>query len=191
MSASSSDPTTPAGATPAETITLGGGCFWCLEAVFLQVKGIESVHSGYTNGQVVNPGYEAVCGGDTGHAEVVQLRFAPDEIGLIDILRIFFAIHDPTTLNRQGHDAGTQYRSGIYWHDPKQVEVAKSVLQEAAQVWSAPIVTELLPLANYWPAEAYHQRYYERHPSQGYCSYVIAPKLAKFRQVFSAHQRQV
>ena len=190
MSASSPDPTKPAGATPAETITLGGGCFWCLEAVFLQVKGVESVHSGYTNGQVVNPSYEAVCGGDTGHAEVVQLRFAPDVIGLADILRIFFAIHDPTTLNRQGHDVGTQYRSGIYWQDPKQVEVARSVMQEAAQVWSAPIVTELLPLANYWPAEAYHQRYYERHPSQGYCSYVIAPKLAKFRKVFSAYQRE-
>ncbi len=190
MPVSPSDPTPSAAARPAETITLGGGCFWCLEAVFLQVDGVESVQSGYTNGQLENPGYEAVCGGDTGHAEVVQLRFAPDVIDLAELLRIFFAIHDPTTLNRQGHDVGTQYRSGIYWHDPKQVEVAKAVMQEAGQAWSAPIATELLPLDNYWPAEDYHQRYYENHPSQGYCAYVIAPKVNKFRQAFARHQRR-
>jgi len=190
MPASPSDPSPSAAATPAETITLGGGCFWCLEAVFLQVDGVESVQSGYTNGQVPNPGYEAVCSGDTGHAEVVQLRFSPDVIDLAELLRIFFTIHDPTTPNRQGHDVGTQYRSGIYWHDPKQVEVAKAVMQEAGQAWSAPIVTELLPLDNYWPAEDYHQRYFENHPSQGYCAYVIAPKVSKFRQVFARHQRK-
>jgi peptide-methionine (S)-S-oxide reductase len=190
MPASSSDTPTLAGAMPAETITLGGGCFWCLEAVFLQVHGVESVQSGYTNGQIAQPSYEAVCAGGTGHAEVVQLRFAPDVLSLADLLRIFFAIHDPTTPNRQGHDVGTQYRSGIYWHDPKQIDVAKSVIQEAAQAWSAPIVTELQPVTNYWPAEAYHQRYYQNHPSQGYCAYVIAPKVNKFRQVFAQHQHK-
>ncbi|MDP4300081.1 peptide-methionine (S)-S-oxide reductase MsrA [Leptothrix discophora] len=180
------DPPFPA---PAESvITLGGGCFWCTEAVFLQVRGVRAVESGYCNGHVVRPTYEAVCQGDTGHAEVVRLRFDPAQVDLSELLQIFFAVHDPTTLNRQGHDVGTQYRSGIYWHAPEQVEVAQAVMREAAEAWQAPIVTELLQEANYWPAEAYHQRYYERHPHQGYCAHVIAPKLAKFRKVFARLQ---
>ena len=173
--------------TPTETITLAGGCFWCTEAVFVQVRGVLDVESGYSNGQVLHPTYEQVCTGRTGHAEVVKLVFDPAVIGLQQILQIFFAIHDPTTLNRQGHDHGTQYRSGIYWSAPEQADVARAVIAElqAQQVFDAPIVTELEPLHNYWPAEDYHQDFFERNPYQGYCLAVAAPKVAKLRRVFS------
>jgi peptide-methionine (S)-S-oxide reductase len=169
------------------TITLGGGCFWCTEAVFVGVKGIVDVESGYSNGQTLQPGYEQVCTGTTGHNEVVKLVFDPAQISLREILEIFFVIHDPTTLNRQGNDSGTQYRSGIYFSSPGQEAVAKDLISEMAQsgVYSRPIVTEVLALANYWPAEDYHQDYFANNPGQGYCMAVAAPKVAKFRKTFA------
>ena len=174
-----------------DAITLAGGCFWCLEAVYLLVEGVSTVESGYCNGHVANPSYEQVCGGDTGHAEVVRVGFDPAAITLRELLAIFFVIHDPTTLNRQGGDSGTQYRSGIYFETPQQEATARAVLAEIAQsgVYSRPVVTELLPLANYWPAEDYHQRYFEKHPGQGYCAHVVAPKVEKFRRVFAQRVR--
>jgi peptide-methionine (S)-S-oxide reductase len=170
-----------------QTITLGGGCFWCTEAVFVKVRGIEDVESGYCNGQTVQPSYEQVCSGATGHNEVVQLRYDPAQISVREILEVFFLIHDPTTLNRQGHDSGTQYRSGIYFSTPEQQAVAQALLQEMAQsgVYDRPLVTEVLPLANYWPAEDYHQDFFDRNPTQGYCQAVAAPKVAKFRKTFA------
>jgi peptide-methionine (S)-S-oxide reductase len=170
-----------------QTITLGGGCFWCTEAVYVRVRGVLDVESGYSNGHVKNPSYEQVCSGDTGHNEVVKLVFDPAQISLRQILGIFFAIHDPTTLNRQGNDAGTQYRSGIYFSTPEQEQVARDLIRELTdeKLFGAPIVTEVLPVANYWPAEDYHQDYYEQHPNQGYCSFVVGPKVAKFRKGFA------
>jgi peptide-methionine (S)-S-oxide reductase len=173
-----------------EQITLGGGCFWCVEAVFDEVEGVVGVESGYCNGHVRDPGYEAVCSGTTGHAEVVQVSFDPQRIGLREILEIFFAVHDPTTLNRQGNDIGPQYRSGIYWHDPAQAPVARAVLEEANRALGGRVVTELAARENYWPAEAYHQRYFEQHPNQGYCAWVVAPKVAKFRKTFAQRLRK-
>lgn len=171
----------------ADIITLGGGCFWCTEAVFVRVRGVLDVESGYSNGHVQRPSYEQVCSGNTGHNEVVRLTFDPAQISLKQILSIFFAIHDPTTLNRQGNDVGTQYRSGIYYSKPEQAQTAQALMDEitAAGLFAAPLVTELLPLANYWPAEDYHQDYYEQHPNQGYCSFVVGPKVAKFRKHFA------
>lgn len=168
-------------------ITLAGGCFWCTEAVFSRLRGITTVQSGYANGHTPNPQYEQVCNGTTGHAEAVQLGFDPDTIGLVQILEVFFATHDPTTLNRQGHDVGTQYRSGIYCHSPEQERQVRQWLAETntQALWDAPIVTEVAPLDCFWPAEAYHHQYYARHPEQGYCAAVIAPKLTKFRQTFA------
>lgn len=170
-------------------ITLGGGCFWCLEAVYEQIRGIDSVLSGYANGQVAEPSYEQVCQGHTGHAEVVQLGFDPAVISVREILEVFFVIHDPTTLNRQGHDVGTQYRSGIYYTEASHREIAQEVLAEVNQDLRSkahgPTVTELQPLQSFWPAEAYHQQYFARHPQQGYCAHVVAPKVAKFRQTFA------
>jgi len=170
-----------------QTITLGGGCFWCTEAVFVNVRGVLDVESGYSNGHTVQPSYEQVCSGNTGHNEVVRLVFDPQVISLREILEIFFVIHDPTTRNAQGNDRGTQYRSGIYFSDPAQQEVAQQVINDLAA--SAPdsreIVTEVLPLANYWPAEAYHQDYFARNPQQAYCLAVAAPKVAKFRKTFA------
>ena len=170
-----------------ETLTLGGGCFWCTEAVFERVRGIIQVQSGYCNGAVLQPTYEQVCTGRTGHNEVVRLTFDPAIISVQQILEIFFAIHDPTTLNRQGNDVGTQYRSGIYFHTPEQQQVAQAMLEQLAQerVFDAPLTTELLPEQNFWPAEDYHAQYYARNPSQGYCAAIIGPKLAKFRQTFT------
>ncbi len=170
-----------------QTLTLGGGCFWCTEAVFVQVRGVEDVESGYCNGQTLQPSYEQVCSGRTGHNEVVRLRFDPAQISVREILEIFFLIHDPTTLNRQGHDSGTQYRSGIYVSTPEQAQVAKDLLREMAQsgVYDRPLVTEVLPLANYWPAEDYHQDFFANNPQQGYCMAVAAPKVAKFRKTFA------
>lgn len=169
-----------------DTITLAGGCFWCLEAVFQRVQGVRRVESGYSNGHLAQPSYEQVCRGDTGHAEVVRVSFDPQVIGLREILEIFFAIHDPTTVDRQGHDIGRQYRSGIYLHRPEQEAVARAVLAEVAAAAAAAVVTEVQPQRNYWPAEAGHQRYYANHPDQGYCSFVIAPKLAQFKRTFAA-----
>jgi peptide-methionine (S)-S-oxide reductase len=171
-----------------QTITLGGGCFWCTEAVFVRVRGVVDVESGYCNGQLERPSYEQVCSGDTGHNEVVRLTYDPAQISTRQILEVFFAIHDPTTLNRQGNDVGTQYRSGIYFSTPQQREVAQALMAEltAANAFGAPLVTELLPLANYWPAEDYHQDYYEHHPQQGYCAFVVGPKVAKLRAGFAA-----
>ena len=170
-----------------ETITLGGGCFWCTEAVFVGVRGITDVESGYCNGHVLHPSYEQVCTGDTGHNEVVKLEFDTDEISLREILEIFFVIHDPTTLNRQGNDRGTQYRSGIYYVSPEQAAAAQAVIEEmrASGIYSSPIVTEVAPLTNYSAAENYHQDFFARNPNQGYCMAVAAPKVAKFRKTFA------
>lgn len=170
-----------------QTITLGGGCFWCTESVYVQVRGVLTVESGYSNGHVVQPDYEQVCTGTTGHNEVVKLGFDPAQISLREILEIFFVIHDPTTLNRQGHDAGTQYRSGIYFSTPAQEKIAKEVISDMTQsgVYSQPIVTEVMPLANYWPAETYHQNFFAKNPAQGYCLAVAAPKVTKFRKTFA------
>ena len=172
--------------SPTETIVLGGGCFWCTEAVFDRVQGVLDVESGYCNGQTVNPTYEQVCTGRTGHAEVVKLEFDPAQISLREILEIFFVVHDPTTLNRQGNDAGTQYRSGIYYTSDAQKQVAQEVIREigASKTYSSPVVTEVAQLANYSAAEAYHQHYFAQHPNQGYCAAVIGPKVEKFRKVF-------
>ncbi len=173
-----------------QTITLGGGCFWCLEAVYEQVEGVLAVESGYSNGQVPNPTYEQVCTGDTGHAEVVRVQFDDQQISLREILEIFFVIHDPTTLNRQGNDVGTQYRSGIYWHTPEQQAVAREVLAQLNAANGGRAVTELLPEAGYSRAEAYHQHYFANHPGQGYCAFVVAPKVEKFRRTFAARVRR-
>jgi peptide-methionine (S)-S-oxide reductase len=170
-----------------QTITLGGGCFWCTEAVFAGVRGVMDVESGYCNGHVNPVTYEQVCTGTTGHNEVVKLVFDPAQISLREILEVFFVIHDPTTLNRQGHDRGTQYRSGIYFSSPEQAQVIHDLMAELAQqgVFEHPIVTEVRPLQNYVAAEDYHQDYFARNPYQGYCQAVAAPKVAKFRQTFA------
>lgn len=171
-----------------ETITLGGGCFWCTEAVFVDVKGITDVESGYCNGQAKRPSYEDVCTGRTGCNEVVKLEFDPAHISLRQILEIFYVIHDPTTLNAQGNDRGTQYRSGIYVSSATQQAVAEDMIREMGQdkLFDHPIVTEVQPLANYWAAEDYHQDYFANNPYQGYCMAVAAPKVAKFRKTFTS-----
>lgn len=168
-----------------EIATLGGGCFWCLEAVYQELKGVQQVESGYAGGHVQNPTYEQVCDGTTGHAEVVRLSFDPEIVSYREILEIFFTIHDPTTPNRQGNDVGTQYRSVIFYHTPQQQEIARQVIAAMANVWDAPIVTELSPAQEYYKAEDYHQNYFLQHPLQGYCAFVVAPKVAKFRKVFA------
>ena len=167
-----------------ETITLAGGCFWCIEAVFDEMKGVLSVDSGYANGHVANPSYQAVCTGMTGHAEVAQIKFDPSIISFRDILNVFFAVHDPTTLNRQGADIGTQYRSGIYYHTPEQKEIAENLISElnAQRIWNNPIVTEVEALKDFYIAENYHQEYFARNQNQPYCQAVVAPKVAKFRK---------
>ena len=167
-----------------ETITLAGGCFWCVEAVFEQVRGVRGVQSGYSNGEAIAPTYEDVCTGNTGHAEVVRVQFDPSRVALADLLKIFFATHDPTTRNRQGADIGSQYRSGIYWSDESHQEVIARVLAEANAELGGRVVTEVEPLANYSAAEAYHQHYFANNPGQGYCAAVIGPKVEKFRRVF-------
>jgi peptide-methionine (S)-S-oxide reductase len=172
-----------------QSITLGGGCFWCLEAVYEQVDGVLAVESGYAQGHVDAPSYEQVCSGSTGHAEVVRVTFDDTRIGLREILEIFYTIHDPTTLNRQGHDIGTQYRSGIYLHDEAQRQVAQAVIDEANAAHAGRVVTELEPLRNYHRAEDYHQHYFANHPGQGYCAAVVAPKVEKFRRTFKARLR--
>lgn len=170
-----------------EKATLGGGCFWCLEAVYQEVPGVKSIVSGYAGGNVPNPTYEAVCTGRTGHAEVVQLEFDSTVVSYREILEVFFAIHDPTTLNRQGNDHGTQYRSAIFWHDEKQRETAREVIDKftAEKAFDDPIVTEVAQLDRFWPGESYHQDYYRRNTQQPYCAFVISPKLAKYRKRFA------
>ncbi|MDQ3556600.1 MAG: peptide-methionine (S)-S-oxide reductase MsrA [Gemmatimonadota bacterium] len=167
-----------------QVATLGGGCFWCLEAVFEQLQGVSRVVSGYAGGHVPNPSYEQVCGKGTGHAEVVQVTWDPETVSFQELLEVFFTIHDPTTPNRQGADVGPQYRSVILYHSPEQKETAEQVIAELGEqgVWDAPIVTELVPLTEFYPAETEHQEYYRRNPNQGYCRVVIAPKVAKLRQ---------
>ncbi len=167
-----------------ETATLAGGCFWCLEAVFQQLKGVVSVTSGYAGGTVPNPSYEAVYTGRTGHAEVVQIEFDPEIITFQDLLDVFFTIHDPTTLNQQGGDIGTQYRSAIFFHSPEQERTARAALAdlETEKVWDDPIVTEVVPLTGFYPAEEYHRDYFNRNGNQPYCRAVVAPKVAKFRK---------
>lgn len=169
-----------------EVATLAGGCFWCLEAVFLQLRGVHSVKSGYAGGRRPNPTYDQVCTGTTGHAEVVQVTFDPLAIGYRDLLDVFFTIHDPTTLNRQGGDVGTQYRSALFFHSPEQERVARESVAAlaAAKVWPDPIVTEIVPLETFWPAETYHGDYFARNPQNPYCAVVIAPKVAKARKAF-------
>jgi len=168
-----------------ETATLAGGCFWCLEAVYRELRGVTSVVSGYSGGHAPNPSYEDVCAGGTGHAEVVQVTFDPAVVSFRDLLDVFFTIHDPTTLNRQGADVGTQYRSAIFFHTPAQkAEAERAIADLAAQgLWPDPIVTEVAPFAAFYPAEGYHQRYFERNPGQPYCRAVVAPKVAKFRKL--------
>jgi peptide-methionine (S)-S-oxide reductase len=171
-----------------ETAVLGGGCFWCLEAVYNELRGVERVISGYAGGRVPHPSYEQVCTGRTGHAEVVQVTFDPAQLAYRDLLEVFFTIHDPTTLNRQGADVGTQYRSIILYQTPEQEQTARAVIAEinASGIWPNPIVTQVEPLDRFYPAEAYHQNYFERNPYQPYCQIVIAPKVAKARQKFLA-----
>jgi len=168
-----------------EIAVLGGGCFWCLEAVYQEIKGVEHVESGYTGGHLANPSYEQVCEGTTGHAEVVAVTFDTEQISFRELLEIFFTIHDPTTLNRQGNDVGTQYRSAIYYQSPEQKDVAMQVIAEMANVWDAPVITELSPAETYYKAEDYHQNYFRQHPLQGYCAFVVAPKVAKLRKIFT------
>jgi peptide-methionine (S)-S-oxide reductase len=170
-----------------QTLVLGGGCFWCTEAVYVKVRGVTDVESGYSNGHAQRPSYEQVCTGTTGHNEVVKLTYDPTQISTRQILEIFFVIHDPTTLNRQGNDSGTQYRSGIYSTTAEQKEIADDMIRQMSQdkLFGKPIVTEVAPLANYWPAEEYHQDFFEKNPHQGYCVAVAGPKVAKFRKTFS------
>lgn len=175
-----------------ETAVLGGGCFWCTEAVFNELRGVTSVISGYAGGSVANPTYEQVCGGRTGHAEVVQVTFDPSVISYRELLEVFFTTHDPTTLNRQGADVGTQYRSIVLYESPEQERVAREVIDEtnASGIWNVPLVTELEPLDRFYPAEAYHQNYFEKNPYQPYCQIVIAPKVAKAREKYLARLKR-
>jgi len=169
-----------------QVATFAGGCFWCMEAVFEQVRGVGRVVSGYTGGELPNPGYEAVCGGKTGHAEAVQITFDAAQVSYEELLAIFFSIHDPTTSNRQGNDVGTQYRSAIFYHGEAQRKEAEAMIAglNEMRIWPAPIVTEVVAAQVFYPAEEYHQHFFTRHPEQGYCQFTIAPKLAKFREYF-------
>ena len=167
-----------------ETATLGGGCFWCVEAFFQDLNGVSRVESGYSGGKYDHPTYEAVCSGTTGHAEVIQVTFDPSVISFQNILEVFFTVHDPTTLNRQGNDSGTQYRSVIYYHSPEQQAVAELVKVSSQAIWDDPIVTEIAPFPKFFKAELYHQNYYKNNPHQPYCSIVIAPKVRKFRKLY-------
>ena len=169
---------------PQEVTTLAGGCFWCLEAVYADLKGVIKVESGYSGGSVLNPSYQAVCTGETGHAEVVQVSFDPEIISFADILHVFFAIHDPTTLNRQGADVGTQYRSAIFHHSDAQKETTEKIIADMTTLWTNPIVTEIVPFEKFYPAEAYHQNYFANNANQPYCRAVVAPKVEKFRKKF-------
>lgn len=171
--------------TVREVVTLGGGCFWCLQPVFEALRGVEEVVVGYSGGHAKDPTYEQVCTGATGHAEVAQVTFDPAKLDFEDVLKVFFSVHDPTTLNRQGNDVGTQYRSAVFYHTPKQQEVAERVIRQfAARLWKDPIVTEVEPFTEFYEAEDYHQSYFAKNPFAGYCRAIIAPKVAKFRKQF-------
>ena len=172
---------------PTEAALLGGGCFWCLEAAFIQLEGVERVVSGYAGGQTLNPDYSSVCSGDTGHAEVVEVCFDPAVIDYRTLLQAFFAIHDPTTPNRQGNDVGSQYRSVIFTHGTEQEKIARALIAElaAAKIWPAPIITAVSPAQTFWPAEEHHQNYFANNSEQSYCQFVVAPKAAKLRKVFA------
>lgn len=173
------------GAAPGkEKVTFGGGCFWCIEAVFEDLKGVSSVTSGYAGGKTLNPTYEQICSGTTGHAEVVQVVFDPAQISYKDLMKVFFTLHDPTTLNRQGNDVGTQYRSIILYENDEQKRLSQGAIEEAQSTYSSPIVTEVVPLSKFYPAEDYHQGYYKANPKKPYCSFVISPKVAKLKQKF-------
>ncbi|HET8869762.1 MAG TPA: peptide-methionine (S)-S-oxide reductase MsrA [Aquabacterium sp.] len=182
------EPSAAPSSSPLEEATFGAGCFWCVEAVFNQIRGVVHVESGYSNGQHPNPSYEAVCSGRTGHAEVVRIEFDPLVVSYEQLLAVFFSIHDPTSLNRQGADSGTQYRSGIYTHSEAQAAAAQAMIQALTdqKAYPKPIVTEVRPVANYHTAEDYHQRYFEHNPYQGYCAMVVAPKVTKFQQAFAS-----
>jgi peptide-methionine (S)-S-oxide reductase len=175
-----------------EVATLAGGCFWCLEAVYDRLEGVQSVESGYMGGHLPEPTYQRVCDGDTGHAEVVQVTFDPARISFRDLLEVFFVIHDPTTLNRQGNDVGTQYRSAIFYHSPEQKAQAEAIIHELEQdkAFADPIVTQVAPAEHFFMAEGYHQEYYENNPNQPYCQFVVAPKVAKFRQKFAQKMKR-
>lgn len=177
--------------TSLEVATLAGGCFWCIEAVFREVDGVEHVVSGYTGGTTLNPTYQQVCTGQTSHAEAVKISFNPSKISYREILEIFFSVHDPTTLNRQGSDVGTQYRSAIFYHDNRQKAIAEEVIGELdeAHLWKKPIVTQIVPLDTFYPAEGYHQEYFSRNPGQAYCQVVISPKISQFRKKWSGRLR--
>ncbi|CAH2604555.1 Peptide methionine sulfoxide reductase MsrA [Rhodovastum atsumiense] len=179
--------------TKTELATLGGGCFWCLEAIYVGLRGVRKVVSGYAGGHVANPTYEQVCGKQTGHAEVVQISYDPAQISYEDLLRVFFTIHDPTTKDRQGNDVGPQYRSIILAHDETQQATARKIIREIneAGIWPAPLVTELKPLDHFWPGEAHHQDYFARNPWTGYCQVVVAPKVLKFRETFADRLKPV
>ena len=174
--------------TATQTATLAGGCFWCLEAVYDRMRGVQAVTSGYMGGQTEHPDYESVCSGNTGHAEVVRIEFDPSVVSYRDLLEVFFTIHDPTQLNRQGNDRGTQYRSAIFWHDEAQRNEAERMIAMLTRdgVFPAPIVTEVTPAGAFWPAEDYHRDYFEHHPNQPYCQFVVAPKVAKFKEKFAS-----
>ncbi len=174
-----------------QTATLGGGCFWCIESAFNSVDGVISAVSGYAGGSVKDPSYEQVCKGDTGHAEVVQVTFDPAKIQYREILEIFFALHDPTQLNRQGNDVGTQYRSAVFYHDDEQRHQAEAIIEEIIrdEIWPDPVVTEVTPLTDFYPAEDYHQNYFKNNPQNQYCAMVVAPKLAKFKKTFASRLR--
>lgn len=174
----------PAPSGASEIATLGGGCFWCVEAVYQELQGVLKVESGYAGGHIDNPTYREVCSGVTGHAEVVQVTFDPAQVSFEDVLRVFFTVHDPTTLNRQGNDVGTQYRSVIYYHSDAQKKAAKDIIHEAQEAWDDPIVTEIAPFEKFYKAEDYHQNYYKDNPNQGYCAFIITPKVKKFREKF-------
>lgn len=171
-----------------EVATIGGGCFWCLEAVYDQIRGVKAVESGYIGGELKNPTYEAVCGGHSGHAEAIRITFDPNAISYQELLEIFFVIHDPTTLNRQGNDIGSQYRSAIFYHSPEQRQTAEALITafNREKLYPAPIVTQIAPATTWYEAEAYHQEYFIRNPFQGYCQFVVGPKVAKFRKQFAA-----
>ncbi len=177
---------TASGGQQLEHATLAGGCFWCLETIYLELKGVTAVQSGYAGGKRPNPSYEQVCGGTTGHAEVVRVTYDPEIVSYKELLDVFFTIHDPTTLNRQGGDMGTQYRSAVFFESPEQERIARETAAEfaAAAVWDDPIVTEIVPLEQFWPAEEYHNNYFARNPQNPYCSVVIAPKVSKARKLF-------
>ncbi len=183
------NPLTPEPAAGHEFATLGGGCFWCVEAVFEELRGVVNVESGYSGGHVSEPTYRQVCDGSTGHAEVVRVEFDPSLISYREILEVFFVIHDPTTLNRQGNDVGDQYRSVIFFHSEAQKAIAADLIREAQASYDDEIVTQLLPATDYWRAEAYHQEYFKFNPAQGYCMVVVAPKVEKFRKTFAAKRK--